>query len=862
MLSPELAPDDTASSPRLRCVLICDLADSTALIERLGDSQASVVLREHDRIARQALVRHHGQEIDKTDGFLALFERPIEAVAFAIDYQQQLARLGQENGALLQTRVGIHVGEVLSWRNRPEEVAGGAKPVEVEGLAKAIAARLMTLADPGQILLSESAYSLALRARDELPTDWNPRWKEHGHYRLHGVSKPLPVFEVAAGGRPPLPPRNKIKARRLRPWYRWPPIYALLALALVAAPLWYLLKPAPAIAFVERDWLLVGDLRNLSTDRSIEAPLDYALRLGLEQSRHLNTISRSRTREGLAQMALDPNTQVDRDRGSELALRLGARALLLPTVHQSGGRLRFTAELVDPHTQATVYSHFQDALEPDQLIGAIDAVLRDLRGDLGESLAAIDNSGPPLAQVTSPSLDAVRALVAANQAKREQRYDAAHALVEEALRLDQDFALAYLARSTLHLIDKHYLEAEEDLMRAAARVERLSQRERLLIEATRNSYGATRDMLGAWRAFVDLYPDDARARYNLAYFAIEFGNDCGPALKDLPPGPQETVADKGMRRYEIARCLLITGDLEGARAEFAEANASGLIGNGPEFALSLAVAGELAAARTALDLRDGERPQSEREVASQARLSLLLLQGDWAGFLEALDQLVVSSADWPLTGRSMVVAMRRSVAPYAQEPDWQAQSQAELARLLDLAAASSRQEARSVLDQSGAIAWSLARHASSPDIDLLDRWARAASDLGPQPLRDMTRLVEAQRRLRDGDSAAALASLQEVDPARAPYLFRATRMHALLDSGEVAAALNDCRWLQSQTGRAVAERVAGGALHATNLTERAMALARFDSSLPGECPADSAARALVAALPTAASAPAVVPDQD
>src|SRR5690606_16266747 len=140
---------------------------------------------------------------------------------------------------------GIHVGELLSWRNTPEDIVGGAKPVEVEGLAKAIAARLMSLADPGQVLLSESAYSLALRARNELDAGWNPRWKEHGRYRLHGVASPLPVFEVSAHGAAPHPPRDKIKAKRIRPWYRWPPVYAALALALIAAPLWYALKPAP-----------------------------------------------------------------------------------------------------------------------------------------------------------------------------------------------------------------------------------------------------------------------------------------------------------------------------------------------------------------------------------------------------------------------------------------------------------------------------------------------------------------------------------------------------------------------------------------------------------------------------------------
>ena len=80
--------------PQLRAELICDLADSTALVERLGDAPAAELMRRHDRVARDLLHRHAGREIDKTDGFLVLFERPVQAVAFALDYQRALRTLG------------------------------------------------------------------------------------------------------------------------------------------------------------------------------------------------------------------------------------------------------------------------------------------------------------------------------------------------------------------------------------------------------------------------------------------------------------------------------------------------------------------------------------------------------------------------------------------------------------------------------------------------------------------------------------------------------------------------------------------------------------------------------------------------
>src|ERR1700682_5279339 len=79
----------------LRTVLVCDLIDSTALVERLGDRAAADLIARHDRMARLLMHQHGGREGDNTDGFLVLFERPIQAVAFALEYQRQLRELAK-----------------------------------------------------------------------------------------------------------------------------------------------------------------------------------------------------------------------------------------------------------------------------------------------------------------------------------------------------------------------------------------------------------------------------------------------------------------------------------------------------------------------------------------------------------------------------------------------------------------------------------------------------------------------------------------------------------------------------------------------------------------------------------------------
>ena len=118
------------SKPVIRTLLLCDLVASTRLVERIGDSTAADLLARHDRFARDLLSTFNGREIDKSDGFLLLFERPIEAVRFALAYQAKLRELGAAYDSEMASRVGIHLGEVVLRENSPEDVARGAKPLE------------------------------------------------------------------------------------------------------------------------------------------------------------------------------------------------------------------------------------------------------------------------------------------------------------------------------------------------------------------------------------------------------------------------------------------------------------------------------------------------------------------------------------------------------------------------------------------------------------------------------------------------------------------------------------------------------------------------------------------------------------
>lgn len=560
----------------LRALLVADLVDSTALVERLGDARAADVLRSHDRLARRLIHEHAGQEIDKTDGFLVMFERPVQAAAFALAYQRALRDLADEAGQPLRARVGIHVGEVMAWHNTAEDIARGAKPIEVEGLAKPVAARLMGLALPGQTLLSATAQSLAQRAHDELESaGFRPQWRRHGDYTLKGVPEAVTVHEIGEVDIAPLrAPTVGGKAQRVVPLWRRPLMLAaefavaLLVLGLFA---WDYLRPSQAIAFAARDWVVMSQVRNLTGDERLDDALDAAFRMGIEQSRHVNLFSDLQVSSALQRMGAGPNQALERDLAVQVALREGAKAVFAPSVTELGGRIRVSVDLIDPSTGRSVRNRARDVQQLSELLSAVDAVSQELRSELGESLAMIDTSSEPLEQVTTSNLEALKAYSKAIRAMGQRRAIEGQQLLLHAIELDPDFALAHAKLAAVYLAGDRFEEAREPLTKALSNPTRLSARERLYLSGLEAYLIDYPTLTQRWSVLNEMYPDFAAGAQNLAVARWQFGNDFASAL---PAYMRAAAINNPLRGFSLQGAALShtgLGQLEEASALYREA---------------------------------------------------------------------------------------------------------------------------------------------------------------------------------------------------------------------------------------------------------------------------------------------------
>ncbi|MDO8613089.1 MAG: adenylate/guanylate cyclase domain-containing protein [Dehalococcoidia bacterium] len=221
--------EPTAEAPAagaFRTILFTDVEGSTALTQRLGDAKAREVLREHERIVREALAAHGGSEVKTMgDGFMASFASATRALECAVAIQRafaarnaslpahpealegraepqpsahastgsrpgesplETARADRDVGAssageTIRVRIGLNAGEPIA-----EEDADGRG--DLFGTAVNLAARIAGQAQGGEVLASDVVRQL-VAGKGFLFAD-------RGDVALRGFEDPVRLYEV------------------------------------------------------------------------------------------------------------------------------------------------------------------------------------------------------------------------------------------------------------------------------------------------------------------------------------------------------------------------------------------------------------------------------------------------------------------------------------------------------------------------------------------------------------------------------------------------------------------------------------------------------------------------------------------
>jgi class 3 adenylate cyclase len=142
--------DGTERTRALGVVVFTDIVDSTTLMAELGNRRWRDLLEAHNALVRRELLRYGGSEVDTAgDGFVATFAGPSDAISCARAAIEAVRWIG------LDLRAGVHAGEFELIAERP----GRPKP---SGLAMSIGARVCDVADPSEVLVSDTVRQLLI----------------------------------------------------------------------------------------------------------------------------------------------------------------------------------------------------------------------------------------------------------------------------------------------------------------------------------------------------------------------------------------------------------------------------------------------------------------------------------------------------------------------------------------------------------------------------------------------------------------------------------------------------------------------------------------------------------------------------
>jgi class 3 adenylate cyclase len=178
--------EEAAAAPKvgegLQTILFTDVEGSTALTQRLGDARARDLLREHERMVREALKSHGGSEVKTMgDGFMASFSSATKALECAIAMQRAFAQHNESAEEPIRVRVGLNAGEPIA-----EDDPDGRS--DLFGTAVILAARIAAKADGGEILTSDTVRGLVAGKKF--------LFADRGETALRGFEDPVRLYEL------------------------------------------------------------------------------------------------------------------------------------------------------------------------------------------------------------------------------------------------------------------------------------------------------------------------------------------------------------------------------------------------------------------------------------------------------------------------------------------------------------------------------------------------------------------------------------------------------------------------------------------------------------------------------------------
>ncbi len=194
----------------------------------------------------------------------------------------------------------------------------------------------------------------------------------------------------------------------------------------------------------EKDTVVLADFANSSGDPIFDDTLKQGLSAELEQSPFLNLLSAERVSQTLALMTQPKNARLTPALAREVCIRTDSAATIEGSVASLGSEYVVGLKAVSCRNGDVLSEEQATASSKEQVLKALGDAATKLRERLGESLASVEKYGARQENVTTSSLEALNAYTLGLKARHEKGDWASIPFYQQAIRLDPNFAMAYL----------------------------------------------------------------------------------------------------------------------------------------------------------------------------------------------------------------------------------------------------------------------------------------------------------------------------------------------------------------------------------------------------------------------------------
>src|SRR5437868_12297493 len=291
----------------------------------------------------------------------------------------------------------------------------------------------------------------------------------------------------------------------------------VLAIIAILIGLGFFYHSRNAQALTGKDSILLSDFTNTTGDPVFDNTLKKAFAVSLGQSPYLNVVPDSKVQQTLKLMGKPPETRLTSDIGREICQRAHVKAMLTGAIAPLGSEYVITLEAINAATGDSLAQVQEQATSKEQVLNTLGLGADKLRGHLGESMVSVQKFDKPLQEVTTSSLEALKAFTQADELR--ERGDALPpvALYQRAIELDPNFAMAYARLGNQYLTVGQADLARQNFQKAFELRERASEREKFYItDKYYDGTGQWEQAVQALELYIQTYPNDASPRVNLS----------------------------------------------------------------------------------------------------------------------------------------------------------------------------------------------------------------------------------------------------------------------------------------------------------------------------------------------------------